>query len=99
MSSQYTTYYTKLVRVKGVKACAQQNMFISGRSRISHRGVVHPLGGGGMDLRRGHFLVKMYAKMKELGPMGGVHPAHPPDPPMFINFPVREGSKIFQFGK
>ena len=26
---------------------------------------------GGVDLRRGHILVKMYAKMKELGPMGG----------------------------
>ena len=26
---------------------------------------------GGTDLRQGHFLVKMYAKMKELGPMGG----------------------------
>ena len=35
-----------------------------------------PVGGrapvrGGMDLRREHFLVKMYAKTKELGPMGG----------------------------
>ena len=48
-----------------------------------------PIGGhapvsGGMDLRRRHFLVKMYAKTKELGPiMGGVRPARPPlDPPM-----------------
>ena len=31
-----------------------------------------------MDLQRGHFLVKMYAKMKELGPIGGVCPACPP---------------------
>ena len=32
-----------------------------------------------MDLRRGHFSVKMYAKMKELGPIGGgVRPARPP---------------------
>ena len=43
-----------------------------------------PLGGcapirGGMDLQRGHFSVKMYAKMKELGPMGGgMHRACPP---------------------
>ena len=45
----------------------------SGRSRISRRGGggVHPLGKGGVDLRHGHFLVKMYVKTKELGPMGG----------------------------
>ena len=46
-----------------------------------------PVGGrapirGGVDLRRGHFSVKMYAKMKELGPMGGVRRARPLDPPM-----------------
>ena len=45
-------------------------------------GGVHPLGDG-MDLWRGHFLVKMYAKMKELGPIGGgVRRARPLDPPM-----------------
>ena len=42
-----------------------------------------PIGGhapirGGGDLQRGHFSVKMYVKMKELGPMGGMHWAHPP---------------------
>ena len=44
-----------------------------------------PVGGGrapvtgGVDLRHGCFSVKMYEKMKELGPIGGgVHPAHPP---------------------
>ena len=43
-----------------------------------------PIGGrapvrGGMDLQHGHFLVKMYAKTKELGPIGGgVHLARPP---------------------
>ena len=44
-----------------------------------------PVGGGrapvrgGVDLRRGHSLVKMYAKTKELGPMGGgVRRARPP---------------------
>ena len=43
----------------------------SGGSRISRR--------GGMDLRRRRFLVKMYAKMKEWGPIGGgVRPARPP---------------------
>ena len=38
-----------------------------------------------MDLRRGHFLVKMCAKTKELGPIGGGERlARPPplDPPM-----------------
>ena len=42
-----------------------------------------PVGGGGVDLRRGCFSVKMYAKTKELGPIGGgVRPVRPPDPPM-----------------
>ena len=45
-----------------------------------------PVGGrapvrGGMDLRRGHFLVKMYAKTKELGPIGGHAPGTPCPPP------------------
>ena len=41
-------------------------------------GGVHPLGGC-VDFRRGRFLVKMFAKTKELGPIGGgVHPACPP---------------------
>ena len=36
-------------------------------------------GGGGVDLRCGNFSVKMYAKTKELGPIGGgVCPACPP---------------------
>ena len=35
-----------------------------------------------MALRCGCFSVKMYAKIKELGPMGGVRPARPLDPPM-----------------
>ena len=34
-------------------------------------GGVHPLGGGWRGPRHGHFSVKMYAKMKELGPIGG----------------------------
>ena len=43
---------------------------------------MHPLGRG-VDLQYGHFLVKMYAKMKELGPIGeGVRPGYPLDPPM-----------------
>ena len=42
-----------------------------------------PVGGacthwGGVDLRCGHFLVKMYAKMKELGPIGGACAGHAP---------------------
>ena len=43
---------------------------ISGGSRISLR--------GGMDLRRGHSSVKMNAKTKELGPIGGRAPGTPP---------------------
>ena len=33
---------------------------------------------GSFGLQRGHFSVKMYAKMKELGPVGGCAPARPP---------------------
>ena len=41
--------------------------------------------GGGMDLLRGRFLVKMYAKMEELGPIGGRAPGTSPlDPPMVM---------------
>ena len=40
---------------------------------------------GGMDLQRGHLLVKMCAKMKELGPIGGHASGMPPlDPPMLL---------------
>ena len=41
-----------------------------------------------MDLRHRHFSVKMYAKMKELGPIGGgAHPARPPRSANdFVNF-------------
>ena len=43
------------------------------------------VGGGGVDLRRGHFSVKMYVKTKELGPMGGVCLARLPlDLPMIM---------------
>ena len=31
-----------------------------------------------MDLQHGHFLAKMYAKTKELGPIGGHAPGTPP---------------------
>ena len=44
-------------------------------------GCVDPL--GVLDPQCEHFLAKMYAKMKELGPVGGsVCPARPLDPPM-----------------
>ena len=39
-------------------------------------GGVDPL--GGVDLRHGCFLAKMYAKTKELGPVGGRVPGTPP---------------------
>ena len=42
-----------------------------------------PILGGGFGLQCGHFSVKMYAKMKELGPVGGACAGMPPlDPPM-----------------
>ena len=41
-----------------------------------------------MDLQRGCFSVKMYAKMKELGPVGGVHQARALDPPMLTFQPI-----------
>ena len=42
---------------------------------------------GGADLQRIHFSAKMYAKTKEMDPVGGVHAGGtppPPDPPMII---------------
>ena len=39
-------------------------------------------GRGGVDLRHGPFSLKMYAKTKEFGPVGGVRQARPLDPPM-----------------
>ena len=41
-----------------------------------------PIGGGGANFRRIHFLAKMYAKTKEIDPVGGGAPAPPLDPPM-----------------
>ena len=47
-----------------------------------------PVGGGaellgGVDLQRGCFSAKTYAKMKELDPVGGARAGSvPPDPPM-----------------
>ena len=52
-------------------------------SRIFRRGGVDPFWGG-FGLQRGHFSVKMYAKMKELGPVGGRAGARPLDPPMQV---------------
>ena len=45
-------------------------------------GDIDPL--GGVNLQHERFMVKMYVKTKELGPVGGgVSWAHPLDPPMF----------------
>ena len=49
---------------------------LSGGSRISRWGV--PSRWGGANLRRGYFSAKMYAKTKELDPVGGRVPAAPP---------------------
>ena len=53
----------------------------SGGSRISRwGGGADPLGGA--NLRCVHFLVKTYAKTKEMDPVGGRTGGAPPDPPM-----------------
>ena len=39
---------------------------------------------GGVDLRCRYFSMKMYAKTKELDPVGGMRPACPLDPPMVL---------------
>ena len=49
-------------------------------SRIFRRGGRGPILGG-FGLQRGHFSVKMYAKTKELGPVGGACAGHAPPPP------------------
>ena len=48
----------------------------SGRSRIFCGGGTDPL--GGVNPQHVHFLVKTYAKMKEIDPVGGHVPAAPP---------------------
>ena len=50
----------------------------------------------GFGLQRGHFSVKMYVKMKELGPVGGRAPARPPppDPPMDV---IVETQEVLKF--
>ena len=65
-------------------ACSEAR---SGGSRISRRGACTRWGGG-VDLRHRCVLVKMYAKMKELGSIGSVCPSRPLDPPM-----AREGAQ------
>ena len=70
-------YYRKLTFM----AIVDLFLNASGGSRIFRRGACTHL--GGVDLQRGHFSVKMYAKTKELGPIGGRAPGTPPlDPPM-----------------
>ena len=61
----------------------RQQIYIqtSGGSRISRGGGRGPVRGA-MDLRCGHFSAQMNVKTKELGPVGGVRPARPLDPPM-----------------
>ena len=48
-------------------SCTEEN--VRARSRIFRRGGVDPFWGG-FGLQCGHFSVKMYAKTKELGPVG-----------------------------
>ena len=48
------------------------NRQTSSESKISRRRGRQPVGGGGggIDLRRGRFSVKIYVKRKQLGPVG-----------------------------
>ena len=57
----------------------EMNLYCQSRagSRIFRRGDVDPFLGG-FGFQRGHFSVKMYAKTKELGPVGGRVLACPP---------------------
>ena len=59
-------------------------LVISGGSRISRRGGGVDLVGGDVDSRGSYVLKILYVKTKELGPLGGAHPARPLDPPMVI---------------
>ena len=53
------------------KRSKAHSFIIRAGSRIFCRGGVDPFWGG-FGLQCGHFSVKMYAKTKELGPVGGV---------------------------
>ena len=66
--SIYDNYFSKVWIKAGIRAVADPGFPVGGRAPVT----------GGMDLRRGHFLVKMYVKMKELGPIGGRAPGTPP---------------------
>ena len=82
----------------------QHKTFLPGVDPGFPVGGVNPFwGGGGVDLRRGHFSVKMYVKTKELGPVGGGGSVRRKifyvDPPMFaayntIRFSSLSSSKI-----
>ena len=69
-----------------------QGILVSGGSRIFPLGGRQPVGGGGgggANLGRVHFSAKMYAKMKEIDPVGGggggrAGGAPPLDPPMLV---------------
>ena len=64
--------YTGQVDITSVQCRVGSRIFCRG-------GGMDPFwGGGGFGLQRGHFSVKMYAKTKELGPVGGRTPACPP---------------------
>ena len=59
------------------------NTASSGGSRISRRGGMDPLGERGPPTWV--LFRKMYAKVKELGPVGGMRWSRPLDPPMARN--------------
>ena len=74
VSNSYWLYLCEACK-KAVYSLHQELNLCSGRSRMSHRW--HGPNGG-VDLQCGCFLVKMFAKMKELGPVEGRAPETPP---------------------
>ena len=73
-------YHTKLDHYRSpfILVSARYSFFAVADPGFPVGGGVHPLAGG-VDLQHRRFSVKMYAKMKELGPIGEVmHPARPP---------------------
>ena len=57
--------------IYGVFLLTQQRKFQQLHTSQAEADPGFPVGGGGADLRRVHFLAKTYAKMKEMDPVGG----------------------------
>ena len=79
LGSKYSTFGETLVKVSSRNFMTITPWYHDqGRIQDFHRGGVDPFWGGGFGLQHGHFSVKMYAKMKELGPVGEASTGTPP---------------------